>query len=425
MGTLPCFFFSYARKDHGPYLKKFFKELKKRVSSKGLYDDTKDEVSFRDIDDIEPGQDWENHLADALANALTMVSLYTPWYFARPYCGKEFRVFLERQPTVTFEPTGAARGSQKIVPVLWESWADLERHQFPPAVTKFINLTGGEHHELYLELGLQRLWMQKGRRGPFAEILERIADEVVKQAKQNPLQPLPKRPSLSATPDAFKRQDPALAVADVGPSSILLVYLAASAMAPPSRSARFESSQPGDWRPYSAAGAGGLHLLVRETASTLQFRDFVEPTYNFSKPNAAGDVVNDLREATRRNIPSLIVLDLWLLANQGGREVLAAILADEQWTGGVLIPVDQDDAETLAFVPTVEASWSIPPQQQHRILAMTTRGTTQEFQGALLTIITDLQKRVAANGKVPSPVTGPGPSSPPPLKGPAKRRARG
>src|SRR2546422_523635 len=103
MATLPCFFFSYARKDHGPYLERFFKELKERVARKGLFDEDQGEVSFRDIDNIEPGEDWGQELADALAKCLTMVSIYTPWYFARPYCGKEFRIFLDRQAGVTYD----------------------------------------------------------------------------------------------------------------------------------------------------------------------------------------------------------------------------------------------------------------------------------------------------------------------------------
>jgi FxsC-like protein len=424
MDALPCFFFSYARKDHNTYLNKFFNELKERVAQKGVLDDEKGEVSFRDIDGIELGADWGETLSAYLARCLTMVAVYSPWYFARPYCGKEFRVFLDRQGNVTYDGDGCARGSEKIVPVLWERWADLARHEFPPAVTRFIQVTAGKHEKLYKELGLLRIRSKHGRRGPFADILDGIADALIDQAKKSPLQPLANRPSLPQTQNAFERIERPRNLADVGPNALLIVYLTAAGLQiPPSRASRYVAGHPRDWRPYDPPSAGELHLSVREGLSALQFKEFVEPVYDLTAPNAASSVIQDLRAATTRNVPSLVVLDPWVAASEQGRAILKTIMADEKWNGAIIVPVDVGDAETTALLPRVDESWRIPPEWQHRLLSVASRGTLVEFEHALLTAATELQKRIAASGSVSREASGDGASSLPLLGGPAGRKS--
>src|SRR5436305_10416421 len=89
------FFFSYARLDRDPYLKKFYNELvdSVRVNAGG----NRGEIGFFDTEDIEPGQEWPAALAAALQTARVFVPVYTPSYFISEFCGREWRVIEERR----------------------------------------------------------------------------------------------------------------------------------------------------------------------------------------------------------------------------------------------------------------------------------------------------------------------------------------
>ncbi len=417
----PCFFFSYARKDHSPWLVRFFRELKERVAQKGQLDDQEGEVSFRDVDDIEPGMDWGTALQDALARCLTMVSVYTPWYFGRPYCGKEFRVLLDRQ-AVTYDTDGSARNSEKIVPVLWESMPDLKVQGLPPAVTKYVQWEPAAHRGLYAERGLRMLRVQK-RAGAYSDILEELAGILILRAKQAPLPPLATPPSLGSTQNAFEKPNDSVNPEEFGPGFLLLVYLAGSPLeVPQARAERYGTGHPGAWRPFSIPNQDGLHPFVREAAAGLGFRRFREPSYDFGSAQVPAKILEDLCEATSRNVVAALVLDPWFPQSQRGKEILATILADDRWRGGLIVPVDAADQATLDLLPLVEPSWQVPEARLPSVTAVTARGTMESFQGSLVTLLTELRRRVTAGGDVPNPPTGSGPTSPPRLRSPGKKR---
>ena len=78
--NVPCLFFSYARNDVDSYLKQFCEDLFDMVAQKGTFERGKGEGSFQDIQNIEPGQDWETKIAKALQHSQVLVCAYTPWY---------------------------------------------------------------------------------------------------------------------------------------------------------------------------------------------------------------------------------------------------------------------------------------------------------------------------------------------------------
>jgi hypothetical protein len=97
----PMFFVSYARTDieHPPFreaFEYFVKDLKARVSVKGKLEKEQDtDIMFVDAD-IQTGEVWSERLADAIAQCKVGVALYSPLYFTRRWCGKEFQVLLRR-----------------------------------------------------------------------------------------------------------------------------------------------------------------------------------------------------------------------------------------------------------------------------------------------------------------------------------------
>src|SRR5258708_17496749 len=115
------FFLSYATKDSriaddpariDPYFKAFIDRLNMRaiqlVGEKG----------YVDRDDIKPGQDWPDNLAEALQQSQTMVCMYSPSYFQSEYCGKEMRVLLDRRQEYIRHNPG--RTPANIIPVVWQ-----------------------------------------------------------------------------------------------------------------------------------------------------------------------------------------------------------------------------------------------------------------------------------------------------------------
>jgi hypothetical protein len=115
------FFLSYARQDaqriekgqsqRDPIFEAFIDRL-----DQGVMQLTGEGIGFVDRN-IEPGQEWPEQIAEALATAKTMVCLYSPSYFRSPYCGKEMQVLLERRRNYIRANPG--KKPSNIIPVLW------------------------------------------------------------------------------------------------------------------------------------------------------------------------------------------------------------------------------------------------------------------------------------------------------------------
>jgi TIR domain len=124
------FFFSYARDDNKnkAYVRKFFDELEEEVRTLvGV-----GEVGFFDKEDIPHGAGWPEKLTTALQTSRTFISLFSPTYFSREFCGKEWTVFhsrleLYRKKTGEMPPL--------LLPVLWIP-ANLLLPTLPAPLTK-------------------------------------------------------------------------------------------------------------------------------------------------------------------------------------------------------------------------------------------------------------------------------------------------
>jgi hypothetical protein len=113
------FFWSYARADaqDGPELDRFYTDLCREVRGR-LGRAEADRCGFRDDRGIElAAPEWASVIGGALASARAFVALYSPTYFTREACGKEWTIFRERLLAYTGE-----RGQSLpplIFPVLW------------------------------------------------------------------------------------------------------------------------------------------------------------------------------------------------------------------------------------------------------------------------------------------------------------------
>jgi FxsC-like protein len=182
------FFFSYARDDwKGNYLKIFYDDLVEQVRFITGHPQT--HVGFRDTLGIEVGSNWSSVLAEGLACCQTFVPVFTPTYFTRPYCGREWWSFRSRIERYARENPGAA--PRLILPILWSA-----PHYLPgdlhPEITK-IQLTQQDLGEYYSKEGLLQI-MKQGRKckKDYGIFVEKYAEKLVSAWKQWTLMPGPR-----------------------------------------------------------------------------------------------------------------------------------------------------------------------------------------------------------------------------------------
>ncbi|MFE9022366.1 TIR-like protein FxsC [Streptomyces sp. NPDC007808] len=173
----PLFFLSYAREPattggrrNREY--RFFTDLTKHLAS--LTDIPKEELGFFDVV-LPVGADWQAELKQALATAQVFVPLYSPRYFTREWCGKEWDAFSRRE-----QREGRVPGSENsaVVPVLWTPTAPRP----VPAPAFGLSPSGGR------EGGMLEL-MESERRDVYEREVNRIARTILETARKTRLSP--------------------------------------------------------------------------------------------------------------------------------------------------------------------------------------------------------------------------------------------
>lgn len=378
------FFFSYARFEQDKYLERFFDDLSMVVSRKTAHQ----KPAFRDVREIAPGDDWPTELAEALRVTQTFVCIYSPTYFQREYCGKEFAVFLQRQGLQAGDP-----GATRIIPVLWLKLADLQRLGLPPATLQAIQYTVSEHRELYVKKGLWGI-LRTSRRGAYQEILEELADAIVAHLATE-LPALPERPDLRAAPNVFVTPvTPA-----GGPGMLRLIHLA-PAQPSPEEQVRGES----------------LRHLVQECALQLGMSPVVTLA-DAGMAATAEALITDLAAAATRNETVLVLARAAALGAEG-RAALAQIVAAPSWRGGVLLAGDAGDAGVEALAQQLAVPRDVTSTAPERVLVRSFAGASDELRRSISPLLMLLKRSTVTSGTAHWAVKAEGPSARPMVAGP-------
>lgn len=378
-GEPPCYFFSYARKDWDKYLEKFFNEIERRIVKDGGRDPEMLETGFLDRKDIKTGDDWNDRLADGLSRCLSLLSIYTPWYFKRPYCGKEFQVFLDRQDAVSYEADGTVAGSKKILPVLWVRKRHLQQKM--PPVTGRIQFTPSVHRERYENDGLRRILEKTGARGAFSDLANEIADRLLELADSEPLKELEPLPKFENTQNAFDRS---LAEPSPTPSpdTVFLGMLVPDA----------------DWEPIDDLDSGGIRPELAEMAGRLQLDTCFSPP--FSSGHKSTEIVAELASATNNNAPVVLVVDSSWLDTPASLDSLKAVLGDNSWRGAVLIVQQNSDGIPEDVYKTLRDAWAQGRTSSERELLVELGSSPSSLNRAFTFVLVDAQRRVSEHGVV-------------------------
>lgn len=162
------YFFSYARVNKHPYLRKFYDDLWDRLAV-DLTAAQQGQRSFRDWEDLELTSRWSAQLQEALEWSRVLVCITSPAYTSQEWCGKEVAFFDE----LCRYHNGV---NERVLPVIWSKTqlpAVLEQNQY------YNDSLPAE----YLDLGLFRI-MKLGKRGVYAKCVDALARGILEKGRK-------------------------------------------------------------------------------------------------------------------------------------------------------------------------------------------------------------------------------------------------
>lgn len=273
---MPVFFVSHAHSDiayeqHKKDMQTFVEEVSARVAVARTLPIA--EVSFFDWTDIQVGDKWSEVLAESLKTIPVGLALYSPNYFTRPWCGREFQSFIERgQP-------GKVTG---IVPVLWT------RVQTVPQAVGAYQYNSAAFPIEYLQMGMQRLVSLRATLPlQYDRAIQAVTDRILEAAlPENRLRAVPTL-DVDALPSVWDEEVAA------NPQSHREGNVSKTCFV-------FASREGWDWQPY-ASPQGQIGAVAQRISGDLGLR------YEEIKFDAT--LKNRLAEANESSVPTVIFGD--------------------------------------------------------------------------------------------------------------------
>ena len=306
------FFLSYARDNLDDYLKRFYRDLNSMILSLTLPGEGGD--GFFDMGAVELGKQWSGVLTEALQDCRAFVSLYSPAYFTKEYCGKEWQLFSARQTAYSAGLPPQASRPSLLMPVLWMPEDKLPR-PLPDAVAA-VQYKHSDFGEVYAREGLRQLMALRRYGDHYRMFLSRFADKLIRAAREHVLPPQPQLPSLNEIESAFHRRGvPAARLAEdagnVGPRFVQFVFVAGrrDELGTVRKELDPYGAEGGyDWHPYLPEITDEVGIMAQEVASDEKLH------YGFVQLD--DNIIKRIEEAERQNKIVAIVVDTWTLCLQ-------------------------------------------------------------------------------------------------------------
>src|SRR5262245_25787010 len=198
------FFLSYAREDNklDGLVRKFYEDLCKDIAGK-IAASPKD-VGFFDGEEIEPGAIWDQKLVSALQQSRVFIAIYSPFYFQKKFCGKEWAIFSSRVKAYAKSLPQDADYPGLMFPVLWQK----EDHVLPriPAALGKIQYKYDAYGKAYAEQGLRTMLRNKKFKQQYDDFISVLADDLIEAAQAHKLPALPNLPPLEQVDETFPAQ---------------------------------------------------------------------------------------------------------------------------------------------------------------------------------------------------------------------------
>jgi FxsC-like protein len=348
------FFLSYAREDNklDGLVRKFYEDLCKDIAGKIAA--SPDEVGFFDGEEIEPGAIWDQKLASALQQSSVFIAAYSPYYFQKKFCGKEWAVFRSR---VEAYAKGLPKGSEfpaLMFPVLWQK-EDYVLPRIPTALGK-IQYKFDDYGKAYAEQGLRVMLRNKKFKQQYDDFIPVLADKVIEAAERHKLPALPNLPSLDQVAEIFPAQSPAPSLIALPPSGganpryVKFIFLAGrkQELQPFRASLDSYGESGGEWRPWLPDPRDEVDLLVQDVVQR-------ERLISDGVISLDDDLEKRLNEAENGNKIVVIVVDLWTLQLPSYRKLMREVVDPKQLVNCVIVvPWNPQDSEAVNQRQTLE-----------------------------------------------------------------------
>jgi FxsC-like protein len=360
----PTFFLSYAREDRSPFFDKFFELLLDALQSKFV--GAREGRGFFDTKSMEVGEEWPAELADALQECKVFLPVYTPTYFSRPYCGKEWAIFRARQDAFV-RAQGAAGRPALVIPVLWSAAEDLAT--VVPESLRDLEDTHDDFGKEYRANGLNVLMRQNRFEDARNIAVEALARRIKRATDAYPVLPsLAERPSIKTVPPLFPVEATPGRLRETpesrGPRYVQFILVAGTR-------AEFETGVRADrdfygdtevdWQPYRPDVPRPAAAIAAQVAAE---RDFVPEPVRLDD-----DFLKRLEDAKSQNKIVVVIVDTWTLRIERYRKLMRDYDDKNFYNTAVLILWNSRNAETVSnrqaeLEPLVKATFFYRAQSQ-------------------------------------------------------------
>ena len=323
-------FFSYARADSGDRLKRFADDLRATLPRhKNL---SSEEAVFFDGASIDAGAPWKQTLSTALRTSRVFLAVCSPNYINSDYCGKEFRVFLDRYRA--YERQAAKQNPPNlIIPILWGAPEASLRD-----VIKQFQYTKNAFPEVYAKEGLDYVMALKANEDDYQKFLARLAATIVRASAAHPMPELQYLGALEDVASAF--HDAASSGSQEG-NHARFVFVAArpGELAAVRKSLdRYGREGGRDWQPFHPDVMESVGVMAQLAASKYH-RHFAEV------PLDAG-LLDALDKAEKTHEPVLVLVDPWALRVDRYKEEMRRLDKHIKDTCAIVVSWNAPDPDT-------------------------------------------------------------------------------
>jgi FxsC-like protein len=349
------FFLSYAREDNKSdgLVRKFYEDLCKDISGKIAA--SPNDVGFFDGAEIEPGALWDQKLASALQQSGVFLAIYSPYYFQKKFCGKEWAVFSSRVEAYAKSLPQAAEFPALMFPVLWQS-ENYVLQRIPAALGK-IQYKYDAYGKAYAEQGLRTMLRNKKFRQQYDDFIPVLADLVIEASQKHKPPALLNLPPLDQVLETFPAQAAAPSSiqqpqdAGANPRYVKFIFLAGrrQELQPFRASLDPYGESGGEWRPWLPNPRDEVDLLVQDVIQR-------ERLISEGPIPLDNELEKRLEEAENGNKIVVIVVDLWTLRLENYRKLMRDVVDPKQLVNCVIVvPWNPQDAEAVNQRQKLEA----------------------------------------------------------------------
>jgi FxsC-like protein len=401
---MPYFFFSYAcanaQGEADAYVSKFFNDLVFEIQQKAQ-PPVQGQIGFRDWDNIGTGDILPQKLIDGLRTCKIFVPLYSPLYFTREACGKEWHAFTERLA----EHAKTSANPQELPPLIMPVWwvpVDLHKCGLPASITSlkytYDHLSKEyEFGEKYKNEGLlQLLQLDDPDYKKFVTRFAMRMREVCKAHVLTDAQAL----AWDGLPNAFQPvAAAATAPAPAGPGHV--EFLIAAGCAPqfahvPARQACY-GDRPENWRPYHPQFAKRIGPLVQMTAGAADLTSLLVDV---------GPGLRDrLKQAKNKQNIVVLIVDPWSLDVASIADHLGEYDELDLWNCTAFVTWNDDDLETQHKRPALKQkvveifeNKTAPGRDTNTF--RDDINSLKKLEGDLAEALVQIQQRIVERGKV-------------------------